>query len=216
VYRELRILTARPTPADEARASHALYGFVSGAEAYSAGRYADDAAAAIAAARARGKVPIVVGGTGLYFKVLLEGQRIVRALEVLETSGRSLADWQRTPGRPVLSEDYTTRLLLTPDQDGYAARIDRRFEAMLTQGAMERLGLPAELPVMRALGVAPLAACLGGRMSLAEAAERAQTETRQYAKRQRTWLGRNMMSWKAFYAQQMIRIIGGDLSFIEH
>jgi tRNA dimethylallyltransferase len=111
---------------------------------------------------------------------------------------------------------------LTPDQDGYAARIDRRFEAMLTQGAMEevrellRLGLPAELPVMRALGVAPLAACLGGRMSLAEAAERAQTETRQYAKRQRTWLRRNMMSWKAINAQQMKRIIGGDLSFIEH
>ena len=73
VYRELSILTARPSPADEARAPHALYGFASGAEAYSAGRYAVDAAQAIAEARAAGRVPIVVGGTGLYFKALLEG-----------------------------------------------------------------------------------------------------------------------------------------------
>ena len=73
VYRELRVLTARPTAEDETRVPHALYGFVSGAEAYSAGRYAVDVARAIAQARAAGRVPIVVGGTGLYFKVLLEG-----------------------------------------------------------------------------------------------------------------------------------------------
>src|SRR5262245_30946360 len=73
VYRELRILTARPTAEDEARAPHLLYGFIGGAEAYSAGRYATDAAAAIAEAQAAGRVPIVVGGTGLYFKTLLEG-----------------------------------------------------------------------------------------------------------------------------------------------
>src|SRR5262252_8139292 len=73
VYRELSILTARPTAQEEARAPHALYGFVSGAEAYSAGRYAADAARAIAEARTGGRVPILVGGTGLYFKALLEG-----------------------------------------------------------------------------------------------------------------------------------------------
>src|SRR4026209_2392690 len=73
VYRELRILTARPTLEDEARTPHALYGFVGGAEPYSAGRYAADAARGIAEARDSGRVPIVVGGTGLYFKVLLEG-----------------------------------------------------------------------------------------------------------------------------------------------
>ena len=73
VYRELRILTARPTPTEEARCPHALYGFVAGAEAYSVGRYAGDAARALAEARGAGRVPVVVGGTGLYFKVLLEG-----------------------------------------------------------------------------------------------------------------------------------------------
>jgi len=68
VYRELAILTARPSEADLARAPHALYGFVSGAEAYSAGRYAVDAARAVAEARAKSQMPIIVGGTGLYFK----------------------------------------------------------------------------------------------------------------------------------------------------
>src|SRR6185437_7144659 len=81
VYRELRILTARPTPEDEAQVPHALYGFVSGAAAYSAGRYAADAANAIVAARAAGQVPIIVGGTGLYFKALLEGLSPVPAAD---------------------------------------------------------------------------------------------------------------------------------------
>ncbi len=73
VYRELRILTARPSAEDEARVPHLLYGHVPAAEAYSAGRYAADAARAIEEARAAGRVPIIVGGTGLYFKALLEG-----------------------------------------------------------------------------------------------------------------------------------------------
>ena len=82
VYRELR----HPDRAaiegrGQARAPHALYGFVSGAEAYSAGRYAVDAASAIAEARAQGRVPIIVGGTGLYFKALLEGLSPVPAAD---------------------------------------------------------------------------------------------------------------------------------------
>jgi len=73
VYRELRILTARPPLEDEARVPHALYGFVPASEAYSAGRFVRDAAPAIAKAQSAGRRPVVVGGTGLYFKALLEG-----------------------------------------------------------------------------------------------------------------------------------------------
>jgi tRNA dimethylallyltransferase len=73
VYRELRILTARPDEADQARVPHRLYGFRSGAEAYSVGQWLDDAAGALREAWACGLVPIFVGGTGLYFKALLEG-----------------------------------------------------------------------------------------------------------------------------------------------
>src|ERR1700739_3981780 len=70
VYRDLRIITARPTPAEEARAPHLLYGHVDAAENYSVGRWRLDAAAALAQARASGQPALVVGGTGLYFEAL--------------------------------------------------------------------------------------------------------------------------------------------------
>jgi tRNA dimethylallyltransferase len=268
VYRELSILTARPTAEDEARVPHALYGFVSGREAYSAGRYAADAARAIEAAQAAGRVPVVVGGTGLYFKALLEGlspvppippevraywraqaaarparelyallaardpemaarlmptdqQRIVRALEVLECTGRSLAHWQRTPGTPVLGEGDTRRLLVLPDRAAQRVAIDARFDAMLAAGALDEvrellaLGLSDVLPVMRALGVASLAAHLAGALSLEAAVAAATAETRQYAKRQFTWLKRKMIAWNRITTQEMERISAGSLSFID-
>lgn len=268
VYRELRILTARPSEADARRVPHALYGFVPGTEAYSAGRYAADVAQAIAAVRAVNRVPIVVGGTGLYFKVLLEGlspvpptdpqvrafwraqaamrpapdlhallaardpataarlmptdpQRIVRALEVLESTGRSLAEWQREPGKPVLREDETVRLLVLPERAGHGALIDARFDAMIAGGALEevrrleRLELSPELPVMRALGVAALGKHIAGRSTLEEAATAAKRETRSYAKRQLTWLRRNMMSWYIISEQQMENPGEIILSFID-
>ena len=268
VYRELRVLTARPSREDEARAAHALYGFVAGADAYSAARYAADAAAAIAAARAAGRVPIIVGGTGLYFRVLLQGlspvppvepdvraywrtqaaarpapelhallaardpataarlmptdpQRIVRALEVLELTGRSLTEWQREPGAPVLDEAEVARLLVLPERASLVRRIEVRFDAMIAAGALEEvagllaLGLSPELPIMRALGVTPLARHLAGEIGLEEAVAVAKTDTRKYAKRQLTWLRRNMIAWKSISEQQMERIGRADFSFID-
>jgi tRNA dimethylallyltransferase len=267
VYRELRILTARPSPADEARVPHALYGFVGGAEAYSAGRYAADAGRAIAEAKAAGRVPIVVGGTGLYFRALLQGlspipaadpqvrafwraegarrpaaelhallrerdpemaarlkptdpQRIVRALEVLESTGRSLAHWQRQPGRPVLPEAETVRLLLLPERAGHGELIDARFDAMLAAGALEEVrglldaGLSDQLPIMRALAVAPLAAHLRGAVPLDEAAATAKSDTRKYAKRQLTWLRRNMIAWRQVNTKDMEKSLGRGFLFI--
>ncbi|HEX6000537.1 MAG TPA: tRNA (adenosine(37)-N6)-dimethylallyltransferase MiaA [Hyphomicrobiaceae bacterium] len=269
VYRELRLITARPSPEDEARAPHVLYGCISGAEAYSAGRYAVDAARAIAEAQAAGRVPIVVGGTGLYFKALLEGlspipaadpgvraywrgeaarrpalelhgllrerdpvmavrlmptdsQRIVRALEVLDSTGRSLAAWQREPGCPVLREAETRRLLVLPERSSHGALIEARFDAMLASGALDEVrglleaGLSGELPVMRALGVAPLAAHLRGLLSLEEAAATAKRDTRRYAKRQLTWLTRNMIAWKHIKAQDLGSLLRHDVSLILH
>ena len=213
-------------------------------------------------------MPIVVGGTGLYFKVLLEGlspvppadplvrdfwraqarvrpaaelhallaardpetaarlmptdpQRIVRALEVLESTGRSLAEWQRAPGNPVLRERDTVRLVVMPERAALDAGIEARFDAMMAGGALEEVrtllafGYSSELPLMRALGVAPLAGHLEGAVSLSDAIAAAKSDTRKYAKRQRTWLKRNMISWKSVYTQQMERIIDIDLSFID-
>jgi tRNA dimethylallyltransferase len=256
VYRELRVLTARPDADDERRAPHRLYGHVPGAEAYSAARYAAEARAAIAAAEEAGSLPIVVGGTGLYFKALTEGlspippipdeirarwracageegaaalhailaerdpemaarlrptdpQRLVRALEVLEATGTSLARWQEEPGEPVVRVEDGRAVVVAPERDVLRQRIDARFDRMMAHGAVEevrallQLALSPELPVMRALGVGPLARLIAGEASPAEAGEAAKAETRQYAKRQLTWLRRNMNAWKLIDTQEM-------------
>jgi tRNA dimethylallyltransferase len=256
VYRELRVLTARPSSADEARVPHALYGSVSASDPYSAGRFVKDAADAIARAQAIERRPIIVGGTGLYFKALLEGlspipevhddvraywrdaaarrgaealhaelvqrdpimaarldpsdaQRIVRALEVLQSSGRSLAYWQSLKGEPVLREAETLRLQIRVDRAELHARADARFAKMIENGAIEEarsllgMQLDSGLPAMRAIGVRPLLRVLSGDTKLEAAIADAQAETRQYIKRQDTWLKRNMISWKSFDMKYM-------------
>lgn len=83
VYRELRILTARPSPEEggSAPSARALYGFVPASEAYSAGRFVADVGDALATARQAGRRAVIVGGTGLYFKALLEGLSPIPAIE---------------------------------------------------------------------------------------------------------------------------------------
>jgi tRNA dimethylallyltransferase len=82
VYREVRILSARPSEADVARAPHLLYGHVGAAERYSVGRYQIDAAAALAKAQAENRLPIFVGGTGLYFAALTDGLAAIPSVPV--------------------------------------------------------------------------------------------------------------------------------------
>lgn len=267
VYRELSILTARPPAGEEAEVPHRLYGHVPAQEAYSVGRYADEAARTIAEVQALGLRPIIAGGTGLYFKALLEGlspippisdsvrthwrsegarlaaeemhgvlqqrdpvmatrldasdtQRIVRALEVLEETGRSLAFWQEQPGTPVVPPDAIKLRVERPRAELHA-RADARFDAMMQAGALDeaarlaQLQLSADLPAMRALGVGPLIAAVRGDLPVAEAVARAKAETRQYIKRQETWARRYMISWMATNAQLMERIAANGLPFID-
>jgi tRNA dimethylallyltransferase len=148
-------------------------------------------------------------------------QRIVRALEVLESTGRSLREWQQTPGQPMLSEPETERFVILPEREQIGPAIDARFDAMLRSGALDEvralmeLGYSSELPVMRALGVASLASHLTGSCSLEEAITDAKSQTRKYAKRQQTWLKRNMITWKHIDRKQTERIIASYLAFID-
>ncbi len=122
-----------------------------------------------------------------------DGQRIVRALEVLETSGRSITAWQAQRGRPLVDRAAARLIVLEPDRGELARRIRSRFERMVENGAMEEvrellsLGLAPSMPAMKAIGVPELTDAISGRSSMAEAIERAATATRQYAKRQSTW-----------------------------
>jgi tRNA dimethylallyltransferase len=251
VYRELRVLTARPSESEEARVPHRLYGTVSAAEACSVGSWLDDVAHALAEARGEGRLPILVGGTGLYFKALTEGlapvpdipaelrsywrqhaaarssetlhqelaardpamaarlksadpQRIVRALEVIDATGISLAEWQGGDAAPLLAPSDVLPLVIAPEREPLYAAIDARFDRMIENGAIEEvcelldLGLDPGLPAMRAHGVRELAAFLSGAVSREDAVAKAKTESRRYAKRQMTWLRRFMSDWQWF------------------
>lgn len=245
VYEALRVLTARPGPDLLERAPHRLYGVLSGDQPCSAGRWRDMALAEIGAAEAAGRVPIVVGGTGLYLEALsagiadmppipaairaavrtrLEGegpaglhaalaardpamaarlepgdsQRVMRAWEVLEATGRSLAEWQAAMATPPAHLRFHRVLVLPPRRDVYAAG-DRRFPAMVEAGAAAEVralrdrGYDPGLPVMKAIGVPELGAWLDGQLSRDAAIARAQTATRHYAKRQMTWFRNRLL-----------------------
>lgn len=123
-----------------------------------------------------------------------DSQRIVRAIEVHASSGRPISFWQTQTGAPLVDGASARKICLTPDRTELRAKIGERFAVMAQSGAVEEvkalleLRLDPALPAMKAIGVAELTAFLKSEISLPEAAERASAATRQYAKRQDTWL----------------------------
>lgn len=133
-----------------------------------------------------------------------DGQRIVRALEVKEATGRPLSQWQGEAGDTLVDAATADRIVVLPPRDIVHARIEARFDRMIDEGAVEevrdltRLSLDPALPAMKAIGVEEIAAALDGRISMAEAITRAKARTRQYAKRQETWLRHQIgEGWRA-------------------
>ena len=241
LYRNLRILTARPSEADEAATPHKLYGILNAHEPCSAGAWLRLARMEIDWARAQGRQPVVTGGTGLYLKALMQGiadipdipaevraqaesdydsmgkdafaqrlrhvdprfferlkvqdrQRLIRAYAVWLGSGKALSWWQgQTPQACYRPEEFEIYRVDIP-RDTLYARCDARVHAMLAQGALEEVGalmalnLPGNLPVMKSVGVRELGAYLRGETSREEAIAATQQATRNYAKRQLTWL----------------------------
>ncbi len=122
-----------------------------------------------------------------------DGQRIVRALEVLQASGRSILDWQAERGRPLVDRKTAIQLVIEADRAALVERIDRRFDRMLDNGALQEVEallarrLDPELPAMKAIGVRELQSAIAGFIPFDAAIERAKIATRQYAKRQATW-----------------------------
>jgi len=136
-----------------------------------------------------------------------DSQRMTRAAEVLEATGRSLAEWQRAPAEgPPEGLSFRIILLMPPRETLYTA-IDARFDRMVAEGALDEAralaarGLAPDLPVMKALGVAELAAAARGELETIAAVTRAKTATRNYAKRQITWFKGKMVADKIFFTQ---------------
>ncbi len=241
VYRGMDIGTAKPTPAERAATAHHLIDIRDPRDAYSAAEFARDARRLIAEIGARGRLPLLVGGTMLYFKALLhgldempsadpalrqrieadalargwpalhadlarvdpvsaarlapnDGQRIQRALEVWQVSGRPLSAFHSAyaatpePTLPLFSLEPTHRAWLHQ-------RIEQRFDAMLADGFLDEVralrargDLNAALPSMRCVGYRQAWQALEGEFPLAELRARGIAATRQLAKRQLTWL----------------------------
>lgn len=242
VYRGMDIGTAKPSAAEQARAPHHLVDILDPAERYSVGRFLADAEQAVAGIRARGRVPLLAGGTMLYFRAWQSGlarlppadpglraaleeraaregwqalhaelarrdpasaarirpsdrQRIQRALEVIEATGQPAGARHREDLRGA-SRPGDLKLVLAPgDRAAMAVRIEARFVRMMELGLLDEVrslygrgDLRADLPSMRSVGYRQLWNHLEGRHSLAEAVRLAVIATRQFARRQLTWL----------------------------
>ena len=134
--------------------------------------------------------------------------RVQRAWEVLQATGRGLADWQDDTPPPLLPLDACQPLLVEAEKDWLNARIARRFDAMLEMGALDevRANLPgwdAARPSSKAIGAPELVAYLRGELSLDQAREAATIATRQFAKRQRTWFRAKMRRWRRIAAETL-------------
>lgn len=241
LFADLPILTARPTPEEEARLPHRLYGVLGPTEQPSAGRWLGMVVPLLEQLGRDGQPAILVGGSGLYLHALLHGlaaippvpaelrarlreasrdlpsaalharlaaldpltaarlrpsdrQRILRALEVLEATGRPLAAWQEGPRRPPIRPRALLAVALLPPAAVTGPRIERRLEAQLEAGALAEVaelarrepGLDA-LPIARVHGCRELLAVHEGRLDLEAARVRIAAQVRAYAKRQRTW-----------------------------
>ena len=132
---------------------------------------------------------------------VLNPARVQRAWEVLIATGRGLADWQAATPPPLIALKEAEAIVLRPDVDWLNARIDQRFDLMMAAGALEEVR--AELddwqprrPSARAIGAPELIAHLRGEIGLEEAVAAAKLASRQYAKRQRTWLRNRMTGWR--------------------
>ena len=248
IYRDLPVLSAAPTAEDGARADHRLYGVLDGALPCSAAEWAATARLEIADVHAQGRLPILVGGTGLYLRTLLEGiapvpaidaevrqrvrearleenrakletldpeaaarlnpadtTRINRALEVVLSTGRTLAEWQKQREGGIAETVELRPLILLPPRKWLYARCDERFAHMIDRGAVAEVEaliarkLNPNLPVMRAIGVREISGYLLRESSLDDAISAGRQATRRYAKRQYTWFAHQPpVEWPRF------------------
>ncbi len=245
LYADLRIVSARPSAEDEARVPHRLYGVLDGNAIASAASWAAMAKTAIDDVLAVGRVPILVGGSGMYLTSLIEGmapvpeidpavreavralpteaaaaalavedaavaarlkpadrQRILRGLEVVRSTGRSLIEWQAVRSGGVRDLFSLRAWLVDCPRPVLHARAEARLHAMVAAGALDEVAalearrLPPDRPVLRALGVAEFAAVLAGDMTIDAAIAAVAATTRQYQKRQSTWGRSQAADWR--------------------
>lgn len=245
IYKEIPILTAQPTIKEQEGIPHLLYGAISVRDTSSVAIWLNMAEKAIKEVLERGKIPLLVGGTGLYIKALTEGiatipdisnatrehiralfesesiekihallkqsdpetaqklnvkdtQRVLRAYEVLLETGKSISYWQTQKSAPVFPSEMFSLFFNLPDREKVYSKCNARFVEMLDKGALDEarivkeMNIPPSNTAMKAHGLRELIAYLDGNMSLEEAIDISQRNTRHYVKRQFTWFRHQM------------------------
>jgi len=238
IYKEIKILSARP---NERTIKHHLYGIISVKKNFSVGLWHKQAIKEIREINKKGKSAIVTGGTGLYFKILVDGlveipqvpkvdhsdvvdeykkkypkileginlrdtQRVSRAISVYKHTGISLSEWHKKENKKYFNPEDFTKILLVPSKSELEKRIKKRFLKMLKTGAIKEAKNYKELDLLSnslhsansIIGLNEIALFLEKKISMDELKEKVLIRTRQYAKRQFTWLRGQMKDWKGF------------------
>ena len=238
IYKEVKILSARP---NDKTVKHHLYGIISVKNHFSVGLWYKQAIKKIRQINKKGKSAIITGGTGLYFKILVDGlveipltpiadysdlvdeykkkypkileginlrdtQRVSRAISVYKHTGISLSEWHKKENKKYFNPEDFTKILLVPPKPELEKRIKKRFLKMLKIGAIKEAKNYKELDLLSnslhsansIIGLNEIALFLEKKISMDELKEKVLIRTRQYAKRQFTWLRGQMKDWKGF------------------
>ena len=244
VYKNLRVLTSRPSEEDEKKFDHKLYGIIDGDKSFSVASWLDLTKREIKSSWSQNKLPILVGGTGMYIKSLIDGiseipsipdsikleteevlkknglkymhdkliksnknskiykndtQRIIRAFNVLQFTGRSIEEWQKE-NKKVLKDINFEIYIPHLEREILYKNSDKRFDLMLKQGAIDEVktlveqNIDPKYPIMKAIGVREIQQYLSNRLSLEECVNLSKKNTRNYIKRQLTWIRGNNIS----------------------
>ena len=241
IYKDIPIIAATPSAEEKAAAEHRLFEMYDVTKRGNVVEWLELCVAEIKKLWAENRLPVVVGGTGMYIDALINGvtpipevnpevrrnlqqrlhnegllklyielqqkdieiaqklssndkTRIVRALEIIATTGKKVSEWYQMPMLKKLPEANFTVVKIVPEIAVIEERCRSRLDKMVQEGALKEItellkrGVDETLPAMKALGVPELSLAVKGEMLLSEALELAKLHTRQYAKRQRTWL----------------------------
>ena len=256
VYKDLKILTSRPTTNDEELIPHRLYGHIKGDLQYTVANWLNDVSIEIESIFFKNLVPIIVGGTGLYFKSLLNGlasipdikkeikdstddlvnkfgleylqrelvkksptskiknndpNRIIRAYNILTQTGKTIEEWQSNT-KPNIDNISYQKLLINPDRNLLYKNAEDRFDIMINNGGIEEVKelnlrkYDLNNSVMKAIGVREISDFIAGKTSLEDCISLTKQKSRNYIKRQQTWINSNNITWNDSYEKLMTSI----------